>query len=95
MSERDYDTRTIDELAQRRNLFSAPVDEPHEQLRLTLLELDGEPAKILELGLYDRTIGTVIDKLRDGTHPIPGRDGWRVDADGHEWYSSAWLGLYE
>jgi hypothetical protein len=25
------------------------------------------------------------------TEPIPGRPGWRVDSEGREWYSAAWL----
>lgn len=36
-----------------------------------------------------------IEKLRKKTKAIPGRDGYRIDANGKEWYSSAWLGLTE
>lgn len=32
-----------------------------------------------------------LDKLKALTRPLPGRPGWRVDAQGREWYSAAWL----
>lgn len=38
---------------------------------------------------------TQIERLRQKSKPIPGRDGWRIDENGKEWYSTAWLGLTE
>lgn len=35
----------------------------------------------------------VLDKLRDRSEPIPGRDGWRRTEDGRTFYSAAWIGL--
>lgn len=32
-----------------------------------------------------------FELLELGTRPIAGRPGWRADAEGREWYSSAWL----
>ncbi len=32
-----------------------------------------------------------VEQLYNETEPIPGRLGWRVDKDGKEWYSAAWL----
>lgn len=34
-----------------------------------------------------------IDQLAARTAPVAGRDGWRVDDAGREWYSDAWIGL--
>lgn len=33
-----------------------------------------------------------LELLRIVSRAIPERDGWRVTADGREWYSAAWLG---
>lgn len=32
-----------------------------------------------------------LRNLHAATVPVPGRAGWRVDREGREWFSSAWL----
>ena len=32
-----------------------------------------------------------LRELRESTTPIAGRPGWRIDANGRQWYSAAWL----
>lgn len=32
-----------------------------------------------------------LEKLQRNSSPIPGRPGWRIDRNGKEWYSAAWL----
>ncbi len=86
MSSGEQETRTIDELvARRRGLVVAQG----EQLSLVGRS---EGASGLETSSYGPL---VIDALRAGTKAIPGRDGWRIDPNGVEWYSSAWIGLHE
>lgn len=36
-----------------------------------------------------------LEAQRRETTPIPGRDGWRRDSEGREWYSAEWLGRLE
>ena len=36
-----------------------------------------------------------LEAQRRTTTPIPGRDGWRRDSEGREWYSAEWLGRLE
>lgn len=51
----------------------------------------------LELATWGRFSAPTreLDALRKETKPIAGRDGWRIDAQGHQWYSAEWLGLIE
>lgn len=86
MSSGEQEPRTIDELATRRGGL---VVAEGEQLSL-VGRSDG--ASGLERSSYGPL---VIDALRAGTSPVPGRDGWRIDPNGVEWFSSAWLGLHE
>lgn len=48
------------------------------------IEWDGHAARAI-------TDHQEIQKLHDRSQPLPGRPGWRVDEDGREWYSVAWL----
>lgn len=34
---------------------------------------------------------TELEKLYHRTRPIPGRPGWRIDAQSRQWFSSEWL----
>lgn len=77
MSDREYDPRPIDELAKRRGIR---VDNQQ-------LALDG-----VATAHWIAENATALDALYAATTPIPGRDGWRLDAEGHEWFSSTWLG---
>jgi hypothetical protein len=56
--------------------------------RMLLLDTPREP-------LAWRFSSAELDELRRRTQPVAGRDGWRVDSFGREWYSSEWLGLRE
>lgn len=57
----------------------------HAQELLAILERsDMEKAQII-------TAHPEVEKLKRNTTPIPGRPGWRIDAQGKEWYSAAWL----
>lgn len=79
------DQRPIDELAARR---TGRFPQGEQLILVARSEGESDP----EASSYGPL---VIDALRDGTTPIPGRDGWRIDASGIEWFSSAWLGLHE
>lgn len=41
----------------------------------------------------ERGYTRALDLLREASLPIDGRDGWRLDGLGREWYSAEWLGL--
>lgn len=33
-----------------------------------------------------------LERLFRATKPVPGKDGTRIDINGKQWYSTAWLG---
>lgn len=62
------------------------VQAPLELRRARILEPDSFRDHHEEIG-YHRSL--VLLKL--ASEPIDGRPGWRVDRQGREWYSAAWL----
>ena len=77
------------------------VEDELDALCTTTTFAYGSPARVtldaeLERARRGVTLDAELERARRGvTRPLPGRDGYRIDADGRTWYSTAWLGLVE